>query len=140
MAELEDKGEIRRLLEAVIEAEPQGKKSSGLRAQIAEQRELIIKALRMGHSATAIARHFHENGLGSSVDTLRAYVAEAAGRRRTSRVKKTAKSASKAVSKRMKQTRAEPSAESLAESQLVTHELEASSDSPKPFGIAGRKF
>jgi hypothetical protein len=31
-------------------------------------------------------------------------------------------------------------AESRTESQSVTHEPEASSDSSKPFGIAGRKF
>jgi hypothetical protein len=148
MAELADKGDIRQLLEALVELEPQGKKSRGLRARIAEERDLIVQAIRRGHSATAIARKLHENGFGSSVDTLRAYVAEVAGRRRTvSHSKKTVKSASRAEPKQpkqppVKQVEASPVAqpETQPESLPVTDEQEGLSGSPKPFGIAGRKF
>jgi hypothetical protein len=78
----EDKPAIRALLEKALETGPQEKAASGIRAQLAPHRDLIVQALRQGYSATSLARFFAENGIEASVDTLRAYVAEVAGKKR----------------------------------------------------------
>jgi hypothetical protein len=114
----EDKSDIRLLLEKALERGPQEKVASGIRAQLAPHRDLIVKALRNGYSATSLARYFKENGIDASVDTLRAYVGEVAGKKRK---KPSAQKAAKPSSRTRAETKEKPREKIVSEPRPETH-------------------
>jgi hypothetical protein len=68
---------VREALQKALTSQPTGRvRQSDVRSALEEHRGLVEKALKKGHSRTALAKLLRANGVGASIETIRAYIGD----------------------------------------------------------------